>query len=369
MRAMDLMRRILETAREEEASDIHVVAGLPPVFRVQGELVMADIPPLSREDTAALVHGLLNDAQRQAFERDWQLSYSMHDATLGRFRISIYYHAGNPEMSIRSVVPHIRTRAELRLPEVVETLTRNPSGLILITGPTGSGKTTTLNYMIDLINSERRCKIITIEDPVEYVHQRKKAVIVQQELYTDVKSFSAALIHVLRQDPNVICVGEMRDFETTSTALMAAETGHLVIATCHTPSASQTVERIVSVFPPHQQPQAIVQMANCLRGIIAQRLVPTTGRLMRLLAAEVLVVNAAVRHCIRENDLHQLPNIIQTSRQEGMQSMDDCLLQMYHAGEITVDTAISNSNDPADLRARITARSALGTPSPAGRLG
>jgi len=352
------MRRILEAARRCNASDIHIVAGLPPTFRVAGEVILGDAPPLSREDTARLARELLNEEQRKVFERDWQLCCSLLDDKIGRFRVTVYYHGANPELAIRPVTPHIHTRQELRLPEAVEELTRQPSGLVLITGPTGSGKTTTLNFMIDLINSERRCKIITIEDPIEYVHKRKKAIIVQQELYADVKSFSSALTHVLRQNPDVICIGEMRDYETTSTALIAAETGHLVIATCHTSSVYQTVERVVTVFPAEQQMQVIAQLANCLRGIIAQRLVPTADRKGRLLATEVLTMNAAARNNIRERHFHQLVTVMQMGKKEGMHTMDDSLLEMYYAGEITYDTAISNARDADAIRSRIHAQKA-----------
>jgi twitching motility protein PilT len=351
------IKKILALARRENASDIHIVVNLPPMLRINGEIVLADTPPLSKEDSARLCFGLLNDEQRKTFERDWQLCCSLLEPELGRFRVSIYYHAGNPEMSIRPVMDHIKTREELRLPEEVEDFTRMASGLILVTGPTGSGKTTTLNFMIDLINSERRCKIVTIEDPVEFVHRQKKAIIVQQELYTDVKSFSTALIHVLRQDPDVICVGEMRDLETTATALVAAETGHLVIATCHTPNTIQTVERIVSIFPEKQQPQIFMQLANCLQGILAQRLVPSVDKKQRVLATELLVMNGPARKHIRDHQLHQLMSVIQTGRRKGMHSMDDSLTELYESGEISYDVAICNSHDPASLRARIHEKS------------
>jgi twitching motility protein PilT len=347
------IERILGLARRENASDIHIVASLPPMFRINGEIVLANKPPLSREDTARLCFGLLNEEQKKEFEREWRLCCSLHDPKLGRFRVSIYYHAGNPEMSIRPVMDHIKTREELRLPEEIEDFTRMTDGLILVTGPTGSGKTTTMNYMTDLINSERRCKIISIEDPVEYIHRQKRAIIVQQELYTDVKSFSSALVHVLRQDPDVICVGEMRDLETTETALVAAETGHLVIATCHTPNTAQTVERIVSIFPENQQQQIFTQLANCLHGIIAQRLIPSADKKNRKLATELLIMNAAARRHIREHELHQLTNIIQMGRKKGMHTMDDSLLELYEGGEITYDIAICNSHDPAGMRSRI----------------
>lgn len=347
------MQHVLELARRENASDIHIVANLPPMFRINGEIILADRPPLAREDTKRLCLGLLNEEQKRAFERDWRLCCSLHDSKLGRFRVSIYYHAGNPEMSIRPVMNHIRTRQELRLPEEIEDFTRMASGLVLITGPTGSGKTTTLNFMIDLINSERRCKIIAIEDPVEYLHKQKRAIIVQQELYTDVKSFSSALIHVLRQDPDVICVGEMRDLETTETALTAAETGHLVIATCHTPNTLQTVERIVSIFPENKQPQIFTQLANCLHGILAQRLIPSADKKNRILATELLIMNAAARKHIRDHQLHQITNVIQMGRRKGMHTMDDSLLELYECGEITYDIAICNSHDPGEMRGRI----------------
>ena len=210
-----------------------------------------------------------------------------------------------------------------------------------------------MNFMIDLINSERRCKIIAIEDPVEYIHKQKKAVIVQQELYTDVKSFSTALIHVLRQDPDVICIGEMRDLETTETALIAAETGHLVIAPCHTPNTLQTVERIVSIFPENKQPQIFTQLANCLQGVVAQRLVPSADKRDRKLATELLMMNPAARKHIRDRQPHLLINIIQMGHKQGMRTMEDSLLELYEAGEITYDTAINNSYDPAALRSRI----------------
>jgi twitching motility protein PilT len=347
------IQRILSAARRENASDIHIVAGLPPLFRISGEIVLADMPPLSREDTKQLSYSLLNDEQKKVFERDWQLCCSIYDEKLGRFRVSVYYRVGNPELAIRPVMDHIKTRTELRLPEQLEDFTRLSSGLVLITGPTGTGKTTTMNYMIDLINSERRCKIIAIEDPVEYIHNSKKAVLIQQELYTDVKSFGSALIHVLRQDPDVICIGEMRDLDTTATALVAAETGHLVIATCHTPNTVQTVERIVSIFPENQQPQIFAQLANSLQGVIAQRLVPSADKKRRILATELLIVNHAARKNIRERQLHLLVNVIQMGRKTGMHLMDDSLIELYEAGEITYDTAVNYSHDPGEMRKRI----------------
>lgn len=347
------MQRILSLARRANASDIHIVAGLPPLFRINGEIILSDSPPLTPDDTKRMSYSLLNEEQINVFERDWQICCSVFDENFGRFRVSIYYQSNNPEMALRPVMHSIRTRDVLRLPEKIEDFTRLASGLILITGPTGSGKTTTLNYMIDLINSERRCKIITIEDPVEYVHSQKKAIIIQQELYTDVKTFASALIHVLRQDPDVICVGEMRDLDTTATALTAAETGHLVIATCHTPNTFQTIERIVSIFPDTQQPQIVTQLANCLKGVLAQRLIPTADKKNRVLATELLVVEAPAQRHIREKEFHQLVSVIQTGRKKGMHSMDDSLYDLYQSGEITYEAAINHSTHPTHMRGRI----------------
>jgi len=347
------MRRILTLARRENASDIHIVANLPPLFRINGEIVMAETPPFKPEDTSELCFSLLNVEQKKTLLDTWQLCCSVKDPDLGRFRVSIYYHASALEMSIRPVMGTVQSREELGLPEQIEEFSRMTAGLVLITGPTGSGKTTTMNYMIDLINRERRCKIVAIEDPVEYIHERKKAIVIQQELHTDVKSFGGALIHVLRQDPDVICVGEMRDMETTETALVAAETGHLVIATCHTPNTIQTTERIVSIFPENKQSQIFSQLANCLQGILAQRLIPSVDQSRRHLATELLRMNPAARKHMREKELHMLINVIQTSRKQGMHTMDDSLLAFYERGDITYDAALNHASDIAGLRTRI----------------
>jgi twitching motility protein PilT len=347
------MQKIMSLARRSNASDIHIVAGLPPLFRVSGDIVVAEAPALSREDTKRLTMDLLNEEQRKAFEANWQLCCSLYDGKLGRFRVSAYYHGGNPEMAIRAVNYSIPTRAQLGLPEQTEDMTRLNSGLVLITGPTGSGKTTTMNYMIDLINSERRCKIITIEDPVEYVHSQKRSVIVQQELYSDVKSFGSALIHVLRQDPDVVCIGEMRDHDTTETALMAAETGHLVIATCHTPSAVQTVERIVALFPGDQQPQIVTQLANSLQCVIAQRLLGRADKKGQVLATELMIANAAVRNHLREKEFHLLINVLQTGKRTGQHTMDDSILELYQQGSITYETALTNATDITAMKSKL----------------
>jgi len=343
MQPDDYLMTLMRKAEQTNASDIHIVVGVPPAFRIDGEIILADAPPLSREETARMTYGVLTEAQRRQLEETLELSFSIQNCRHGRFRVTVYFHGGNPEMALRRCNTEIPGREELGLPEVTEDLARRHTGLVLITGPTGMGKTTTMNLMIDLINSERRCKIVTIEDPIEFVHRRKKAIIVQQEVRTDTRSFARALVHVLRQDPDVICVGEMRDLETIATALTAAETGHLVIATLHTSSAMQTVERIVDVFPPGQQNQVITQMANCLEGVIAQLLLPRADGKGRLLATEVLIVNTAVRAIIRDNNLPQLTNVMQTSRRAGMQTMDECLRRLYEAAVISYDTAVSHA--------------------------
>jgi len=346
------MRHILQTARKLKASDIHIVAGLAPAFRIDGEIAFADTEPLSRDDTRRLSLELLSDEQKRVLETKRELCLSIVDEKLGRCRVSVYYHAGNPELAIRMCAGHIRSALELGLPPLIDDLARRSDGLVIVTGPAGVGKTTTLNYMIDLINRERRCKIVTIEDPVEYVHKPKQAIIVQQEVHLDTDSFPRALRHVLRQDPNVIAVGEMRDHETISTVLTAAETGHLVLSTLHTPSAVQAVERIIGVFPPAQQAQAVIQLASSLEGVIAQKLLPAANGRGRILATETLVATTAARKIIRDNESHRLTSIIETGQQFGMQTMDACLLDLYERGQITYDVATKHASDPSYIRKR-----------------
>jgi twitching motility protein PilT len=346
------MRHVLQTARKLNASDIHIVAGVAPAFRIDGDIVMADTPPLTRDETNRLTRELLTEEQIRVLDKERELCFSLVNDRFGRFRVNAYYHAGNPELAVRMCGDAIGTALELGLPPIIDELARRPSGLVLVTGSTGMGKTTTLNYMIDLINRERACKIITIEDPVEYVHVPKQAVIVQQEVHLDTLSFPRALRHVLRQDPDVIAVGEMRDLETVSTALTAAETGHLVISTLHTRSAVQTVERIIGVFPPAQQAQVVIQLASCLEGIVAQKLLPTANNRGRILACEVLVATQAARKIIRDNDSHRLTTVIETGQQQGMQTMDGCLRELYERGQITYEVATAHMLDSSYLKKR-----------------
>jgi twitching motility protein PilT len=316
---------------------------VPPAYRVNGEIIIADEDALTKEEITGMAESLLNEQQKKKFEQEWELCISLLHKSAGRVRATFYRRNGHPEMSFRLCGERIPFREELGLPEKIDDLARRPNGLFLITGPTGAGKTTTLNYLVDLINNERRCKIVTIEDPIEFVHENKRAIVVQQEVLTDVRSFNRALIHVLRQDPDVIVVGEMRDPEAIATALTAAETGHLVLATMHSPSVSHAIERIIGVFDGNAQRQTVMQLSNALQGIIAQDLLPAADRTRRVLAYEMLVVNGAVRNLIRENQLHQMENTIQTGRKDGMMLMDNCLYDLYCKCLISYDTAVSRA--------------------------
>src|SRR5215510_11376477 len=338
--------RLLAAAKEFDASDLHIVSGVPPAFRVNGEIILADEDALSEADVTQMSFSLLNSEQRNKFEQEWELCISLVHREAGRVRATFYKRNGHPEMSIRFCGERISSREELGLPEKIDELARRPNGLVLVTGPTGAGKTTTLNYMVDLINSERRCKIVTIEDPIEFVHENKRAIVVQQEVLTDVRSFNRALIHVLRQDPDVIVVGEMRDPEAIATALTAAETGHLVLMTRRPPNVSHALERIIGIFEGNAQRQVVLQMSNALQGIISQDLLPAADRSRRVLAYELLVASGAVRNLIRENQLHHLENILQTSRKDGMVLMDNCLYDLYCKCQISYDTAVSRARHP-----------------------
>ena len=342
----DNLDRLLSAANEFDASDLHLVAGVPPAYRVNGEIILAEEDALTEADVTDITNCLLNEQQRKKFESEWELCISLLHSAAGRVRITFYRRNGHPELSFRFCGDRIATREELGLPARLDELTRKPNGLVLITGPTGAGKTTTLNYLVDLINNERRCKIVTIEDPIEFVHQNKRAIVVQQEVLTDVRSFNRALVHVLRQDPDVIVVGEMRDYEAISTALTAAETGHLVLATMHSPNVSHALERIIGVFEGSAQRQIILQLSNALQGIISQDLLPAADRTRRVLAYEMLVASGAVRNLIRENQLHQLENTLQTGRKDGMVLMDNCLYDLYCKCLITYDTAVSRARHP-----------------------
>ena len=349
-----LLARLLQEAVRCNASDLHIVAGLPPVLRIDGEIIPMQHPALSEVDTKAIVYSALSQEQIARFESEWKLCYSRFYPDIGHFRITVYYQKGNTECAIRICPPAVRSLSELGLPDIVSEIARRPNGLALVTGPTGVGKTTTLNAMVDLINRERRCKIIMVEDPVEYRQSHRKSIVVQQQIGSDAHSFGEALVHILRQDPDVIAVGEMRDLETIATALTAAETGHLVLATLHTPDAPGTIDRIIDIYPPAQQPQIITQLAATLQAIISQQLIPRVDQAGRVLATEILIGTLAVRNVIRERKTHLLYNIIQTSGDVGMRLMDDSLKELYEAGVITYEQAMMRCHNPEHIHGAVT---------------
>ena len=330
---------LLQEVINQHASDLHLQVGLPPMLRIDGALTpVANTPSLDVETTERLIFSILDNEQKQILLKDKEFDFSFAFGDLGRFRVNAFHERGNIAAAMRLIPNDIPTLAELGLPAVVESFADYPRGLVLVTGPTGSGKSTTLAALLDKINSERSEHIITIEDPIEFTHKSKRSVIVQREVHYDTYSFSAALRSALREDPDVVLIGEMRDLETISAAITIAETGHLVFATLHTNSASQSIDRMVNVFPPHQQPQIRAQLANILMAICSQRLVPAIGG-GRVVAAEVLVANPAVRNVIREGKSHQLDAIIQTGADQGMQTMDRTLVSLVQSGTVTYDSA------------------------------
>lgn len=349
----NVLERYLALAADLQASDLHLIKGVAPTFRINGEITLADAQEISGHELEQIYRELTSPEQQQRFDRDWELCISLWHAAIGRSRITVYRRNGFPEFSFRFCGKSIPKREELGLPVKVDDLARRTHGLILVTGPTGAGKTTTLNYMINLMNLERRSKIITIEDPIEFVHDNNRAIIIQHEVLTDVKSFRSALVHTLRQDPDVIVIGELRDHETISTALAAAETGHLVLATLHSPNAVQAFERILGVFEGNAQRQVILQLANTLQGVLVQELLPSATREQRVLAYELVVGTPAIRRLVRDNLLHQIENVIQTSKKEGMMLFDACLFERYQKCEITYDTAISHARDPEAFEKRL----------------
>jgi twitching motility protein PilT len=340
---------LLEEVVKRKASDLHLQVGLPPMLRVDGKLLPvngADI--LTDEAVETLVFAILDEDQKQILLKDKEFDFSFAFGDLGRFRVNAFHERGNLAAALRLIPNEILTIEQLGLPQIVNKFADYPRGLVLVTGPTGSGKSTTLAAMIHKINMERNEHIITIEDPIEYTHRSKKSVIVQREVHYDTYSFSAALRSALREDPDVVLIGEMRDLETIASAITIAETGHLVFATLHTNSAAQSIDRMVDVFPPHQQPQIRSQLANILMAIASQRLVPAIGG-GRIAAAEILVATPAVRNIIREGKSHQLEAVIQTGSEYGMQSMDKTLAGLVHAGTITYDDARMHAVDLDEL--------------------
>lgn len=330
---------LLEEVVRKRASDLHIQVSLPPMLRVDGSLVPVPGTEMLDEATVErLINAILDEDQQQVLAKDKEFDFSFAFGTMGRFRVNAFHERGNLAASLRLIPNEIKSITELGMPPAVLNFAEYPRGLVLVTGPTGSGKSTTLAAIVDKINTERAHHIITIEDPIEFTHKSKKSVVAQREIHYDTYSFSAALRSSLRQDPDVVLIGEMRDLETISAAITIAETGHLVFATLHTNSAAQSIDRMIDVFPPHQQPQVRSQLANILMGICSQRLVPSIGG-GRVVAAEILVANSAVRNIIREGKSHQLDAVIQTGADQGMQTMDRTLAGLVQSGTVTYDEA------------------------------
>lgn len=341
---------LLEEVVRKRASDLHLQVGLPPMLRVDGALMpVVGINALDEQAVESLIFAILDQDQRQILLKDKEFDFSFAFGTMGRFRVNAYHERGNLAAALRLIPNEIKTVTELGVPNAVMKFADYPRGLVLVTGPTGSGKSTTLAALVDKINTERAQHIITIEDPIEFTHKSKKSVVVQREVHYDTYSFSAALRSSLRQDPDVVLIGEMRDLETISAAITIAETGHLVFATLHTNSASQSVDRMIDVFPPHQQPQIRAQLSNILMAICSQRLVPAIGG-GRVVAAEILVTNPAVRNIIREGKAYQLDGVIQTSADQGMQTMDRTLAGLVQSGVITYDNAYEVAVDLVEFQ-------------------
>ena len=342
---------LLEIVVRKNASDLHIAVGIPPVIRVDGELLaMTNYATYDEHAAQRMIYDILTDEQIQTFESTYELDCSYPLGKIARFRVNIYRDKGNVAGAFRLIPAKIPTIRELNLPLVLEDLARKPRGLVLVTGPTGSGKSTTLAAMVGLINSEMSRHIITIEDPIEYLHTHKRSIINQRELGQDTKDFQIALREALREDPDVILVGEMRDLETMRLAITAAETGHLVFATVHTNNAAQTVDRIVDVFPVGQQEQIRIMLSNNLEAVVSQQLLPRAGMPGRIAAIEIMTASSAVRNLIREAKAHQLTSVIQTSAHLGMQTMDQCLKDYYQRGLITYEEALARAMNVDELK-------------------
>lgn len=340
---------LLDEVIKRKASDLHIQVGLPPMLRVDGSLVaVSGAEILDEEGVEALIFAVLDEDQKQILLKDKEFDFSFAYGDLGRFRVNAFHERGNLAAALRLIPNEILTIEQLGMPAIMNKFTEFPRGLVLVTGPTGSGKSTSLAAMIHKINAEMSRHIITIEDPIEYTHKSMKSVVVQREVHYDTYSFSAALRSALREDPDVVLIGEMRDLETIASAITIAETGHLVFATLHTNSAAQSIDRMIDVFPPHQQPQIRAQLSNILMAVASQRLIPTIGG-GRTVAAEVLVATPAVRNIIREGKTHQLEAVIQTGAEFGMQSMDKQLVTLIHEGRITYDEARNFAVDIDEL--------------------
>ena|SRR5680860_917663 len=341
---------VLMQVMDQGASDLHLTAGSPPMVRKRGQLSALDYPAMNPQVVREIVYSILTNDQRQRLETDWQLDLAYSIPGKARFRVNAFFQRDSLGAAFRLIPSEMPALDSLGLPPVLRDLTRKPRGFVLVTGPTGSGKSTTLAAMIDVINQSRHEHILTVEDPIEFLHRHKSCIVNQREIGADAQSFAMALKAALRQDPDVILVGEMRDLETISTALTAAETGHLVFATLHTQDTAQTVDRIVDVFPPSQQQQVRVQLSVALQGIVTQQLLPTADGMGRCAAAEILIPTPAVRNLIREGKTHQIYSTLQTGGSHGMQTMDAALVDLVRRDKITRELAESRSSSPEELR-------------------
>lgn len=347
------IQEILGRAMEAGASDVHITTGLAPMMRINGGLAAQPFEKLTAADTLGVAREIMDDEQFRRFEEQGEYDMSFSLEGLGRYRVNAFRQQGNVAMAFRLVSTRIPSMEELGLPASVLDLYQKKRGLILVTGPTGSGKSTTLAALIDRVNSERAAHIITLEDPVEYLHRHKRSMVNQREIGQDTRSYANALRAALREDPDVILVGEMRDYETIQVAVTAAETGHLVLSTLHTIGAASTVDRIIDVFPPHQQQQIRVQLSNVLEAIISQQLVLRADGAGRVAAFEVLHATVAVRNLIREGKSYQIPSVMQTGRRQGMITMDEALAQLAREGRITRQTAVAFAQDAAAMESRV----------------
>jgi twitching motility protein PilT len=352
---MPNLHELLKEMVEKGASDLHITSNAPPTIRVHGRMVPIGESPLAPPETKQMAYSILTDAQKKKFEEERELDLSFGVRGLSRFRANIFLQRGAVAAAIRTIPHRIFSFDELGLPKVVADLCEKPKGLVLVTGPTGSGKSTTLATMVDKVNSERQEHIVTIEDPIEFVHQHKRCLVNQRELNSDTLSFAAALKHVLRQDPDKVLIGEMRDLETIQAALTIAETGHLTFATLHTNSAVQSINRIIDVFPPHQQAQVRAQLSLVLEGVLCQQLMPRANGQGRVLALEVLIPIPAVRNLIREDKVHQIYSSMQAGQEKhGMQTMNQALLQHYLRRNLTLEQALGASTQPDELQQMVS---------------
>ncbi len=345
---MDLFN-ILEKAKEINASDIHITVGLPPMIRNSQGLNPAYDEKLNSDDIYEYIDNLLKSEHRKIFEEKGEVDFSFGGGALGRYRANVYMQSGNPTMALRLINSEPPSLEKLELPDIFTELAKKRRGLILVTGPTGSGKSTTLAAMIDYINKNSKQHIITVEDPIEYTHKHKNCIVNQREVGTDTGSFANALRAALRQDPDVILVGEMRDLETIQTAISAAETGHLVMSTLHTTGSAKTIDRIIDVFPPHQQQQVRTQLASVLQAVISQQLMPTADKSGRTVGFEIMINTPAISNLIREGKIHQINTVIQTGKQFGMELMDKNLMELFKLGKIDKETLKKYAMNPNDL--------------------